>query len=250
MSWLPTEGRIEAVTGELGGGKTAFGVEQAYDLLCTGGYCFSNVEVYPDKIAERMAGERLVYQPERFVSLKGANMKDFHTQLKRGVEGAPVMALVDEADLDLSDRNYRETSEEFINFIKMVRKLDIWLVFIAQDANDMDKKVRRKFTIETNCRNMKHEEFLGMPFPIPLYCRVRWKVYQGRCHHRIGSAQWMLKQKAWGLYNSKALLGEKAQVFEKLGQVRATRLERIVTKNPYGLAAGAAAFVSSLLCAM
>lgn len=248
---IPREGKIEIVTGDLGSGKSAFGVEEAYTLLLRGGTVFTNVEMFPDAIAARMLKEHnLIFDPARLVHLQGASMKEFHKQLKRGSDGEVVMALVDEASLDFNARDWRETSDELLNFIVLVRKLDIWLVFILQDGNDLDKQLKRKVTVEVACRSLKEERLFGMPFPLPYYCRVRYKIQNGRAHHKIGDAEWVLKPPAWGLYNSKALLGAKAEEFEKMERVKRVPLAKGATKGiPMWPSIAAASAVIIILCA-
>jgi hypothetical protein len=249
---IPREGKIEIVSGDLGGGKSAYGVECAFELLLAGGTVFTNIEMFPDKIAERMREQyRLEFDPSRLIQLQGQSMKDFHKQLKRGADGEVVMALIDEASLDFNARDYRETSDELLNFIVLVRKLDVWLVFVLQDGNDLDKQIRRKVTVEVACRNLKEEQILGMPFPLPVYCRVRYKIMQGRKHHKLGSSEWLLKLPAWGLYNSKALLGAKALEFEKMEVCHRQKLRRVeVKETPWWPAMAAATAATFILCAI
>ncbi|HWA88114.1 MAG TPA: zonular occludens toxin domain-containing protein [Opitutus sp.] len=253
MNWLPEEGAIWLISGELGSGKTAAGVELAYDLLSIGGWVFTNVKIYVEAIRDRLASEGLEFAEERLVFLQGRNMREFYWQLKRGEAGCPVMALVDEADLDWNARNTHDKekrpTEEFLNLIKMARKLDIWFVFVAQDGLDMDSQVRRKFTVEVVCRSLKHEQIFGIPCPIPAYVRIRWKVYRGLAHHKIGAPEWFFHLRAWGLFESKALLGEKAEDFAKFGQARRTRLKKIErTAKGFTWVHGLAAAVVVILC--
>jgi hypothetical protein len=246
---IPNEGKVEIVTGDLGGGKTAYAVEMAYEQLASGGWVFTNIEILADKVRERLASEGLVFVEERLVFLQGDNMKAFYTQLRRGSDGEVVMCCVDEAHFDLNARNWKDTSEELIQFITLCRKLDIWLIFVTQDANDIDKQVRRKITVEVACRNLKEERiFGGIPFPVPVYFRVRFKMFQGRPHHKIDS-EFYFRSPAWGLYRSKALLGSKAQVFAGMAVGKRERLARVQQTGCdwLPLAACVAAF---LICAL
>jgi hypothetical protein len=245
MSVIPKEGKIEVVTGDLGAGKTAYVVELIYEQLCQGGWVFTNIELYADKIAERMHGEGLIFDPTRLVILSGESMRDFHTQIRRGADGEVVMVAIDEAHFDLAARDYRSTSDEFIQFVTLCRKLDIWLVFLTQDGDDIDKVVRKKFTVETLCRNLKEERIAGVPFPFSLYVRVSFKLQKGRVHHKL-DAHYVSKPTSWGLYNSKALLGAKAAAFAKMHVARKSKLARVqkpVTSAAYYFAAAAAAAV-------
>jgi len=257
-------GKVEAITGDLGGGKSALGVERLYEHIARGGWGFTNIEVFPDSsyphpdakkdnFKDRLASEGLEFVPERLVRLEGNTMSGFHRQLKRGSEEMSVMCVIDESQLDLHTKDRSrgqgdEEKDELYNFIAMCRKLDIICVFIAHDANEIDVNVRRKITVETTCRNLKEQTILGgLPFPLPLYFRVSFKLYQGKVHHKIAS-DWYLKSPAWGLYNSKALLGAKAQVFASMAVARAGRLKRLKRPEGFGWAEAIAAAIVVFLC--
>jgi hypothetical protein len=243
------EAYLECITGELGGGKSALGVEYMYEHVARGFWAFSNIEFFRDekhestdpKVVEaaqrdnfrkRLALEGLELDPERVQRLEGNSMEHFHKQLRRGEENAPVLAVVDESQLDFhnDDRHAKKNdaaAKETYNFLAMCRKLDIWCVFIAHDAMEIDINGRRKFTTETTCRNLKQEKLFGvMAFPWPVYFRVKFKLFNGRVHHKL-SSDFLCTLPAWGLYNSKALLGEKAQVFANMPVARSQRLKRI-----------------------
>jgi hypothetical protein len=264
----PKEAYLEAITGELGGGKSALGVEYMYEHCARGHWAFSNIECFPDEtyphpaakadnFKKRMAGEGLEFDPSRLVKLEGNSMEQFHKQLRRGEEGAPVLCVIDESQLDLhtDDRHTKKNdpaAKELYNFLAMCRKLDIWCVFIAHDAMEIDFNARRKFTTETTCRNLKQEKLMGaIPFPFPIYFRVKFKLFNGRVHHKL-SSDFLLRCPSWGLYNSKALLGAKAQVFEGMTVARSARLKRIQppgTFSPWTIPAVAGA-VAALSCVL
>lgn len=246
---LLKEGKVEVITGELGGGKTAFAVELAFDHLLSGGTVYTNIEMFPEVVAKRMAEQGVVFDPERLIFLTGDTMRDFHSQIARGTEGWVVMVMIDEAHLDNNARDWATQSREFLNFITLCRKLDIYLCFITQDANDLDKQIRRRVTVETNCRNMKQEKLFGViDFPLPLYVRVRFKVNSGRITRKLDH-DWKFRCSAWGMYNSKALLGAHAKKFSEMGVVKTGRLQRVAVERP-GLTASLAAAAIIVLCVM
>jgi len=109
------------------------------------------------------------------------SIKGFQDQITRGSDGWVVMVLIDEAHMENNARDHAKQDREFINFLTLCRKLDIYLCFITQDGNTVDKQIRRYVSIETNCRNMKDEKLFGaIEFPIPMYVRVRYKVQRPR----------------------------------------------------------------------
>lgn len=219
-------GFIELVTGTLGGGKSALAVERLYEHLRKGGYAFTNIEVYPDKIAERLASEGYVFDSTRLVVLQG-NARDYPKQVSRGSADSLVMLVIDEAGLDINARDYAKTDKTFIAFNTMARKLDIHLVYISQDANDIDKQVRRKAEIVWVCRNMKKVKIWGMiPFPLPFYFRVRFDNTRGAKPQKLDS-DIIMKPTSWGLYNSDAMVGEVAAQWSGMKQLVGKPLERI-----------------------
>jgi len=228
------------VTGTLGAGKTAFTVEQMYDHLCRGGWVFTNVEVFHDEkhphpmalrdnFKQRMAKDGYVFQPERLVVLTG-NARTFHEHIKRGTANCVVLLVIDEAGLDLNSRDWAQTEKPQLAFNTMARKLDIRLLYITQDANDVDKQIRRKADTIYVCRNLKNLRILGVvPIPIPLYIRVRFDNTRGDKPRKM-DFDLAFKSKAWGLYNSDAMVGSSATQFANMQTVDAAPLERIRAK--------------------
>lgn len=224
-------GFIELVTGTLGGGKTAFAVERIFDHLCRGGWVYTNVECYPDKIAERMAIKGLEFDPERLVMLQG-DAREFHKVVKRGTADCLVMLVIDEAGLEINARDWAKTDKGTLAFNTMARKLDIWLVYISQDANDVDKQIRKKADTIWVCRNMKKLKIWGfIPCPLPFYFRVRFDNTRGTKPQKLDS-ELLLRPASWGLYNSDAMVGQVSEQFRGMQAVTAAPLKRIERKRP------------------
>lgn len=237
-------GFIELVTGTLGGGKSAFAVERIYEHLKRGGWVFTNVECYPDKIAERLARDGYVFDPERLVMLQG-DAREFHRVIRRGTSDSLVMLVIDEAGLELNSRDWAKTDKDQLAFNTMARKLDIWLVYISQDANDVDKQIRKKADTIWVCRNMKKLKIWGfIPFPLPFYFRVRFDNTRGTKPQKMDS-ELLLRSPAWGLYNSDAMVGLVAQKFSGMRSVEASPLKRISRPpKPVEFSPALAAFAS------
>lgn len=219
-------GFIELVTGTLGGGKTAFAVERIYQQLQRGGWVFTNIELLPDKIRERLAAEGLEFDSERCVQLTG-DARSYHTQVKRGTADSLVMCVIDEAGLELNARDWSKTDKVQLAFNTMARKLDIWLVYISQSAEDVDKQLRKKADTVWVCRNMKKLKLWGLiPTPLPFYFRVRFDTTRGGKPTKLDS-ELFLTSPAWGLYNSDAMVGQVSEVFKSMETAKATALKRI-----------------------
>lgn len=244
MSFLPTEGKVECLTGDLGSGKSACAIWRAFLHLERGGVVYTNIEVYPDKIAERLLQSGLVFQPERLRTLPTGSLVGFEMMIQRGCAGMPVMILLDEAQFDFTASEKAAWEQKLLQFLALARKLRLYIVFICHNMAELKIGIRRKITVETVCRNLKEERIAGIPFPIPFYFTVSFKVLMGVSRHRLES-DWFWKLPAWGLYNSYALLGDKAQEYAALPEAESGRLQRVPRNNSglvYFFASAASAF--------
>jgi hypothetical protein len=223
---LPTEGKVECVTGDLGGGKSAHAVWLAYQHLERGGVVFTNIEVWPDAVGKRLAESGLKFDPSRLRQLPTDCLINFQSQLERGKHGLPVMVLLDEAQFDFDAGQKAEWEKRLLVFLALARKLRLYVCFICHNMAELKIGIRRKITVETVCRNLKEERIAGIPFPIPFYFVVSFKVLMGVSRHRLDS-EWFLRLPAWGLYNSYALLGKEAEEYAALPEAQTGRLERI-----------------------
>jgi len=240
---MSTEGSTTVVTGTLGGGKSLCGVELAMEHLSKGGTVVTNIPVYPDKIRQWMKEEYgLIFDPARLVLLKQASIRDFQDHAIRGNEKTTTLMLLDEAALDLGARDWKTQSDEQFNFVVLCRKLRVDLVLIAQDANDVDKRIRQKMQNELYCKSLKNFWEL---FPLPVFLRVRYTIELGKKPWRRGIT-WHWKGRAWGYFDSMALHGEKACLFGALATADASDLQRVTYPLwPYLCAAGTASVTSS-----
>lgn len=249
MSFLPTEGKVECLTGDLGGGKSASAVWRAFLHLERGGVVYTNIECYPDKIAARLLKSGLIFDPSRLRPLPVGSLVGFEETIERGSEGMPVMILLDEAQFDFTASEKTAWENRLIQFLALARKLRLYIVFICHNMAELKVGIRRKITVETVCRNLKEERIAGIPFPIPFYFTVSFKVLMGVSRHRLDS-DWFWKLPAWGLYNSYALLGDKAMVYAALPVASHGKLKRAPVNNDnsiYAAVAAVAAFVTILI---
>ena len=227
-------GGTEVITGTLGGGKTAFAVERLVEHLLAGGYAFTNVEIYCDKVAEWMANRGRKFDPERLVFFKG-ELGSFHKQVKRGTHECQVMVVLDEASLDFNARDWASTSKDLLAFNNFVRKLDIRLLYITQRFEDLDKQFRARAGLLWVCRNMRHLKFWGIiPFPLPLFFRVRFDNTRGNGKPVKLDSDAVVKSWSWGLYNSDALTGKGHEQFLAMETANRTPLERIAKPKQEG----------------
>jgi len=237
------------VTGDLGGGKSALAVWRAFLHLERGGVVYTNIEVWPDKVAERLLESGLEFDRSRLRSLPTDSLVDFQKLIERGSAGMPVMILLDEAQFDFTASEKTAWENKLIQFLALARKLRLYIVFICHNMAELKIGIRRKITVETVCRNLKEERIGGIPFPIPFYFTVSFKVLMGVSRHRIDS-DWFWKLPAWGLYNSYALLGDKAMEYAALPVASTGRLKRVPQDHSsyaYAASAAVAAIVTTFL---
>lgn len=247
------EGSTKIITGALGGGKTLHGVELILEHLSIGGTVVTNIALRPDDIADRLKDEYgLVMDRTRLVMLQEGTIREFQDHAIRGTRNLTVLMVLDEAALDLNAHDYKTLARETFNFVVLVRKLKIDLVFIAQDANDVDKQIRQKMQSEVHCRSLRKFLSLGGLFGgLPVFVRVTYVLELGKKPWRQ-SAKFTYGSPAFGLYDSHALHGDKASAFAALASANDGALQRVKYSFwPYGVAGFAcclAAAATTSLC--
>jgi len=221
------EGSTTVITGTLGGGKSLAGADAVMEHLSKGGTAITNIEMDRESLRKWMHEEYgLVMDDKRLVLLSKATIADFHNLAQRGNEKHTVLMVLDEAALDIGARSWKDHSDEQFNFVILCRKLIIDLVLIAQDANDIDKRIRGKMQREIHCRSLLKLPFLGGISGLPIFIRVTYSIEVGKKPWRVG-AQFFWKAQSWGHYKSHALHGAKAQIFEALEQSDSSDLQRV-----------------------
>lgn len=247
---LQGEGSLEFYLGALGSGKTSFAFERALEKLVAGGTVVTNIEPYPDVIAEWMAREHgLEFDPSRLISIQDGS--DVWKSAVRGVEGQSAMLLVDEAHVEHNARDFQKTKSDQLMFNTMVRKLKIEVVYITQDLNNVDKQFRRMAQKIVYCRNMAHFKFLGF-IGMPFNCFVRVPYVCGPGVQPIKQqAEVTLRPMSWGMFNSHSLVGRANETFGTLAVASAAPLKRIpkprLPVNWSALGATAAGSLAALL---
>ncbi len=227
-------GRIEVISGTLGGGKSTCAVERTYYHLLRGGYAFTNIEMHRDAIAERMKHDLRVFDPSRLRTLSQRSLKGFQNQIARGTADSQVMVVLDEAALEWHARDYRKTQQDndnkvMLDFITLCRKLDIILLFISQSPTGIDKNIRERASTLTMCRNLRQTRIFGIfPLPIPMFTRVEYDISIGNAKPVKNSFD-IHKAKTWvfKLFDSDALLGSKADAFAEMETLKGSKLDRL-----------------------
>lgn len=249
------EGSNEIITGSLGGGKSMCAVERIMEHLSRGGTVVTNIECHwqenpkePEKTIEKWLEREylLKYDPERVKTIGQESIKGFENMGIRGSEEMTVLMVLDEAALDVNAHDWKSQDRGMLNFIVLLRKLKIDLVFIAQNASDIDKQVRLKFQRETHCREVLKmlRDWLGIPIPGKLFVRVPYILTVGAKPWRQ-RAKFSLGSPAMGYYNSHALHGSKAKEFKALAEAKTGKLQRIKRPSwPWYIVAAAIAITT------
>jgi len=239
-----SEGSTTVITGTLGGGKSLCAVDLGMDRLAIGGTVITNIPMYREKIRtwlEEEHGKRM--DDSRLILLNQDTISNFQQFAKRGTGKLPVMLILDEAALDLNARDWKDRNEGEFNFVILARKLRIDLVFIAQDATDIDKQIRKKMQREIHCRSLKNLfEFLSLPIfvRVPYTIQINGKPWRGK-----PIIKW--KAQSWGMFDSHALHGQRAKDYEKLEEAPDDPLEDIIKNNKPYYAIMAMAAITALI---
>lgn len=220
-------GEIQIITGTLGGGKTLHAVEKAVNHLRRGGHVYTNIEIIPKAVETWLAVQGLKFEPDRLHLIPNAGIKSFHENLERGQPDMRVYVIIDEAGLEFNSRDWKDLNRDLLNFNVLVRKFDIYLIYIAQKPEMLDKQFRGLCQTQIDCRNLKHYKIFGaFSLPIPLMFRVHYSLVWGKRQH-VRSEPIITPKWVYPLYNSDALLGDSASKFAKMQHATRSPLQRI-----------------------
>lgn len=230
---MSSEGFCALVEGALGGGKTLYVVERVALHLARGGTAVTNIPMLLPEVEKCLAQKfRVVFDPARLRLIDVADMRSFHDYAVRGTARLPAMYAIDEAAMNLNARDWKKREEMAFHLVLLCRKLRILLYFIAQDIEDMDSQIRRKFNFRVRCRSLSNlfESSDGRQWGIPLFWRVRYSdKLGGRGQEKNTRLGWEIRWRSWafGLYETHALHGDNARVFESLPTADDTPLKKI-----------------------
>lgn len=230
------DGMCILICGALGSGKTRECTERIVKHLALGGTVVTNVALLlegPAGVIAKMANKfGVIFDPTRLRRINAESIRDFHDFAVRGTARMPAMLALDEAALDLNARDWRDREEEAFHMVVLCRKLGIILLFLAQDAEDMDSQIRRKFNQVIVCRSLSnlYERDDGTQVGLPIFATIRSSNKLGKAkgqgNVRLGwRIQW--GSFAFGCFDSHALHGARAKLFEALEQATDKPLQRV-----------------------
>lgn len=222
---------IEIFEGRLGGGKTYSAVYRGMCHFLRGGTVCTNIDLNWDGCC-KYARDRFGLELERdqFIYLSDEQIPAFHKHTPSGTGELPVLVIIDEAPLNFDSRdfaqNYKDNREVY-TFSRQSRKTDTDLILIAQDATDLDKKLRNLSQYTWRFRDLSKWKIpgLGMKFPFNWILCVQMD-YDGKT---MLDKNFIPKDKGiFRCYNTKSLLRR----FERLEGIQTKRtLKRV--KRPF-----------------
>ncbi len=160
------------VTGLMGAGKTYYGVEIIRKALSEGAMIHSNVPLEWDKLRLEFPSELLVQLPDDPATWcrKGDEAKGepmvVSDMITGGAEGAENLVVIDEASLAFDvdqqgERSEKERLRPIFQLIALTRHVGLDIYFLAQDAANVNAKIRRMAATRTNCVNAGKLPFVG-----------------------------------------------------------------------------------------
>jgi len=225
-------GSITLITGTLGGGKTLYAVEEIAHHILRGGFVYTNIALKRDAIKKWIEEQGLCYDDTRVVILDGSSMEAFYSHVGRGTHEMPVMVVFDEAAVaGLNARDWNKQERDMLNFNVLIRKLDIRMLYIVQQAQFIDKQIRALCQVLVDCRNLKYYKIWGIiPLPLPLLIRVHHNLTWGKVA-KTHSDVVTKKPEFYALYDSDALLGNAVSKFAQMKVLTGGKLRSIERKS-------------------
>jgi zona occludens toxin (predicted ATPase) len=158
---------IEVFEGKLGGGKTYSAVVRILDTLRKGGVVATNIELNREHCCQWIAskfGVILDWDRQVYV-LDEASIFEFHKHVPCGAT-TPSLVVIDEAHLWFNAREWKSASKDVLTFLTQSRKIRADIIFITQDAKNLDGQFRRMVQFIWRFRDLDRWKvpILGIPF--------------------------------------------------------------------------------------
>lgn len=150
----------------VGAGKSYFAVEYALTHFCRGGTVYASESLHFDWPAIKKHVEKTygwLLQDEQYHSIKSGDIWRMHEVTPPGTEEIPVLIIVDEAQDQLNVRDFSDkTKRELFSWCCQSRHDDNDLMFISQNALNIDKQIRRLATFYYTIRNLSNFPLKGI----------------------------------------------------------------------------------------
>ncbi len=216
---------IITVIGIPGSGKSFWAVKTTLEYIASGGVVFSNIRL---KGSEKVSDEGIFrfglskespaikylkkymkwdYQEGQysFIDLDQYD-SSFLSLIPYGTQGKRILLILDEVNewfdsLDRGKLSKDEKYRELFKFLRLSRHYHIDVVFLLQDFNTLNPRLRglcAKIIESTDMQKMKIAGF-PIPFPFPWFL---WKEYDNKGKHVLRSETWVKDQNIFDCYDS------------------------------------------------
>lgn len=146
---------IRVIQGEIGGGKTYFAVCEMMEALGDGRIICTNVELKIEPIRKYLRRfHKWELDLNQIVVLDAKDIRDFYAKTPAGSEHKFVEVYIDEAQFELNARDWMHQPRELMEFLTTSRHEFTNVTFITQEADNVDKQVRRLVQCYWVCKDM------------------------------------------------------------------------------------------------
>lgn len=200
---------IEIIEGRgVGAGKSYYVVTRVIKHLIAGGtvYYSDTLELIPEAI-ERLVRIRygVILESGQMVAVPREEMARIHEVTPPGTDEMPVLIIMDEAQRYLNARDHADKGKRpLFEWCCESRHDSNDLIFISQNALNIDNQIRRLVTYVTRVRNMTGFKIAG----------VRWPFRQFLVHVFDGDGKTSMEKKfiphdkgIFGCYKTKSMKG-------------------------------------------
>lgn len=154
---------IQVFEGRIGSGKSYNAVLQLAEHLACGLTACTNIHINWDGMkALCLSKWGVEIQDGQFISLVGVELAEFHKITPKGSPGAPVLVVLDEAQMEWNARDWNKTSREMLLFLTLSRHQDTDIVFISQSALNIDKQFMRLVQYIWRFRDLRSMKIPGL----------------------------------------------------------------------------------------
>jgi len=198
---------VYVVTGTLGGGKSLFVAEKAYELWQRGGYVTSNMDFKPDVVGENG-------WLDRFIDLRGIPITDWINHVVGGQEGAENLVIIDEAGLLFSvddQQADKQINKMFFEFVVWSRRYGVDIYFVSQDADNVNVKIRRSAGFLIHCVNITHVPLVGKLAAFWLGTFKRYKMTPKK-RAILSSSYHRFRPEVGNIYDTHGFVGKNVSV--------------------------------------
>ena len=193
---------IESVTGSLGGGKSYFVARRAMEYIASGGAVYTNCDFprgrwFDEKRELWMNGFEWYlrevhgwkYQEGQLVQFvdDGDGIKNFHRQCPEGSPSKHVLAILDEAPDWFDAYERAQDMMEVLTFLRHSRKVNVDILFLSQDLDMLQRRLRVLCEFHWVCRDMRNFVIpkLHMRWPLNQFLFCQWDKYRRYITRRI-----------------------------------------------------------------